>query len=56
MTSNTPKPPAQTIREESKATLFGTALVLVMAGLVLAAGAILSVAAVVLGDTALQLP
>ncbi|WP_353813705.1 hypothetical protein [Agromyces sp. SYSU T00266] len=56
MTSNTPNPPAQTIREESKAALLGTALVLVMAALVVAAGAILSVAAIVLGDTSLQLP
>mgnify|MGYP000566128890 CR=1 FL=1 len=56
MTANTSEQAARPLREESKATLFGTALMLVMAGLVIAAGAILSVAAVVLGDTALQLP
>ncbi|WP_401000273.1 hypothetical protein [Agromyces sp. GXQ0307] len=49
-------PPASGIRSESKATLFGTALLLLMGGLVIAGGVILSVAAVVLGDTALQLP
>ncbi|GAA1056274.1 hypothetical protein GCM10017608_27720 [Agromyces luteolus] len=55
MTSNTAET-SRPLREESKATLFGTALVLVMGALVIAAGAILTVASVVLGDTALQLP
>ncbi|MGR0318448.1 hypothetical protein [Agromyces sp. ZXT2-3] len=55
MTSNPPAATSSRARE-SKATLFGTALMLVMAGLVIAAGTILAVAAVVLGDTALQLP
>jgi hypothetical protein len=55
MTSNTPTPATRPARE-SKATLFGAALLLAMGGLVIAAGAVLAVAAVVLGDTALQLP
>ncbi len=54
MTSTTPAPGS--LRRESKATLIGTALILVMVGLVTAAGLVLAVAAVVLGDTALQLP
>ncbi|GAA2042571.1 hypothetical protein GCM10009819_31270 [Agromyces tropicus] len=56
MTSTPSKPNPRRPLGESKATLFGTALLLVMAGLVVAAGAILAVAAVVLGDTAMQLP
>ncbi|BDZ54630.1 hypothetical protein [Agromyces marinus] len=53
-TSGTPTP--ATRRRESKATLFGAALSLLMGGLVTAAALILLVATVALGDTAMQLP
>jgi hypothetical protein len=56
MTSNPPTPATRPLAGESKATLLGAAILLAMGGLVILAGAILTVAAVVLGDTALQLP
>ena len=41
---------------ESKASLAGTALMLVVAAVVIGTGLLLSFAAVALGDTALELP
>lgn len=43
-------------RRESPATLFGAALMLGIAGIVIACGLVLTGAAILLGDTAFELP
>ena len=46
----------RSLREESPATLFGTALMLGIGAIVIASALVLAGAAILLGDTAYQLP
>ena len=56
MTAYRTAPEPMPIGRESKATLLGTAIVLVMGGLVIGSALILAVASIALGDTAFDLP
>ena len=59
MTSNTldrSNPDTRRRRRESPALLFGAALMLGIAAIVIACGLVLTGAAILLGDTAFQLP
>ncbi len=56
MTAYRTAPESVPVGRESKATLLGAAIVLVMGGLVIASALILAVASIALGDTAFEMP
>ncbi|HEU4757238.1 MAG TPA: hypothetical protein VFS72_11280 [Agromyces sp.] len=56
MTLDRSKRDTRSLRDESPVTLFGTALMLGMGAIVIASALVLSGAAILLGDTAYQLP
>jgi hypothetical protein len=56
MTLNRSNRDTRSLRSESPATLFGTALMLGIGAIVIASALVLTGAAILLGDTAYQLP
>lgn len=56
MTLDRSTPDTRPRRRESPVTLFGAALMLGIAAIVIASGLVLTGAAILLGDTAFQLP